>query len=645
MKPQLGDTISNRYVLVSPLREETGLQVWKASDHVLARDCQLFIVNNRKALQDVNATASMLAISHDSHFTQVLQLQHVGEVALVVTQLDAGMPLTEYLASRDKPLSFTAIRSILGEVVEAFHVLQKDSLTHFSINTDTVRLTRNGVEIADAPISVMLADTSRSQVTESKEQLAIRQVAALLYSLLTRQPSTLSTDFRLEAIAPNVPMEFRVICKRGLNLKEKDGFPTVPMATVAELEALLGDYQPLSQLHGTDVILPSANSECSIVNVPLLQALEQDTFPLPETLSESGSIPEMTFEAPVPHTDLSDSKEALAKGVAATSGAVKSLWKNGREILTEEDIDGADEETGDYPFSFPIRVSAPSSDQQTDDSQLEKTGRIPVIGPDGRVIQPGEESARALKAEQEAIEEAYQNSVTTPAPPSFAPNGGSSSTSTEVADAKLFGNMKTKVAAIIVAIVVVAVALGFALHGLFQNSASSDTSSNSGNPWPEMNLDKVPFGPGGTAADADSSDTDDSAQSSGTTEKSPDKEAKQVPDPKAPENTTAYEIDNRQFLSNPDGQQGYGYYLHLSQSQKVSRMTIKIRSSGGQGYIRVNTTSNPTQGEQVAQFEFDTSGTTNVKFDKTVETQDILLWVPLNSLPGSQLYIESIQVF
>ena len=74
-------------------------------------------------------------------------------------------------------------------------------------------------------------------------------------------------------------------------------------------------------------------------------------------------------------------------------------------------------------------------------------------------------------------------------------------------------------------------------------------------------------------------------------------------------------------------------------------MTIKIRSSGGQGYIRVNTTSNPTQGEQVAQFEFDTSGTTNVKFDKTVETQDILLWVPLNSLPGSQLYIESIQVF
>lgn len=98
-------------------------------------------------------------------------------------------------------------------------------------------------------------------------------------------------------------------------------------------------------------------------------------------------------------------------------------------------------------------------------------------------------------------------------------------------------------------------------------------------------------------------------------------------------------------MSNPDGQQGYGYYVHLSQPHDVYRLVIKIRSSGGQGYVRVNTTSNPTQGEQVAQFEFDASGTTDVKFDRTVNTQDILLWVPLDSLPGNQLYIDSFQVF
>lgn len=98
-------------------------------------------------------------------------------------------------------------------------------------------------------------------------------------------------------------MEFRVICKRGLELAEDDGFPTVPMATIAELEALLGEYQPLSSLGGMDVTLPSMDSECSIANVPLLQILEKDALPLPDTLAAAGSIPEMTFTAPEPHND------------------------------------------------------------------------------------------------------------------------------------------------------------------------------------------------------------------------------------------------------------------------------------------------------------------------------------------------------
>lgn len=109
--------------------------------------------------------------------------------------------------------------------------------------------------------------------------------------MLIRRPSTLSTDFRLEALAPTTPMEFRVICKRGLELEEDDGFPTVPMATIAELEALLGEYQPLSSLGSMDITLPSMDSECSIANVPLLQILEKDVLPLPDTLAAAGSIP------------------------------------------------------------------------------------------------------------------------------------------------------------------------------------------------------------------------------------------------------------------------------------------------------------------------------------------------------------------
>lgn len=665
MKPQLGDTISNRYVLVSPLREETGMQVWKASDHVLSRDCQLFIVNNRNALYEANATASMLAISHDSHFTKVLQLQHVDEIAVIVTQLDSGMSLSEYLSAFvTHPLSYDAMRSIIGEVLEALRVLHKDNITHHCISTDTVRITRTGVEIADAPVSIMLADTSHTE-SEGFEQLAIRQIAALLYSMLTRQSSSPSTDFSLNALPQDTPMEFRVICKRGLNLQEDGGLPTIEMATIAELEALLDEHKPLTSLSSSDVVLPSMDSECSIVSAPVLQVSEQDTIELPDTLAVAGSIPQMSFQAPEPHSDFSDSKDALVKGMSATSGAMKSLWTSGRELLSEEGIDGVAED--DSTFSFPIKVSLPSDDAPVEDSQLEKTGRIPVIGPDGRVIQPGEESARALQAEREAIEAAYKDGNAS-TPPSFTPKNDERK-GAEVANATLFGGVKTKVVAIIVAVVVVVAALGLAIHGLTHKDTSIESSSSS-SPWPEMNLDEVPFGEKSSTdstssdtknesetsdtsssdgADNSAAETDDSSKDSEKKTKhtviTADKNVKSVPDPKMPENTTAYEIDNRQFLTNPNGQQGFGYYVHLTQPQKAYRMVITIRSSGGQGYVRVNTSNDPTQGEQVAQFVFDESGTTDVKFDKAVETQDIMLWVPLDSLPNNQLYIDSIQIF
>ena len=83
-------------------------------------------------------------------------------------------------------------------------------------------------------------------------------------------------------------MEFRVICKRGLELQEEDGVPTIPMATLAELDALLDHYQPLQELTGSDIALPSTDSQCSIVNVPVLQILDEDTIALPDKLVSSG---------------------------------------------------------------------------------------------------------------------------------------------------------------------------------------------------------------------------------------------------------------------------------------------------------------------------------------------------------------------
>lgn len=47
----------------------------------------------------------------------------------------------------------------------------------------------------------------------------------------------------------------------------------------------------------------------------------------------------------------------------------------------------------------------------------------------------------------------------------------------------------------------------------------------------------------------------------------------------------------------------------------------------------------------MAEFTFADGGTTEVKFTKPVDTQDIVMWVPMDSLPGNQLFIDSVQAF
>ena len=223
-----------------------------------------------------------------------------------------------------------------------------------------------------------------------------------------------------------------------------------------------------------------------------------------------------------------------------------------------------------------------------------------------------------------------------------------------------------------------AVALTLAVVSLTRPENSSGIDTSSSGPWPELDLDAVPFGdePAGTSTDSSQSSKEESKATSDTSEKSSDKkesdtkasedeksdtkkkttkksteklvtadrQVKAVPAPK-PRNTTPLPIASQRFIESPAGQSGFGYAVHLQQSTEVYKMIITIRTSGGQGYLRVNTTADPNAGQQVAQFAFAEGGTTEVTFDKPVTTQDILLWVPMDSLPQNQLYINKIEVF
>ena len=705
MKPQLGDTVINRYTLVSLLRDEPGLQAWKANDRVLARDCQLYIVTDADAIAKVDAIASSLALSRNRRFTQVLQLQHRGDVSIIITAVDNGLSLTDYFhGPASGTLSHAAMRSILGETASAMRQLLVDGLSHYALNTDTIRLTANGVQLADATLSPMLADTSHAPEGLGAERLATRQLAAVLYALITRTPSSVDTQFDLSKLGPDVPGEFRLICHRGL---ESDGNGSViPMESLAELTALLGDWEPLSHLQNSDIALPSIDAECSIANAALKTPAPEHILDFPQDLSSSfeqhsyaqaaqaSVLPGASAAIPDAGSNNTDHAEALAARQQAIQQAMQqesAEWMknsqavprnpNRQTIPHPEVTDSSDYDFHDIAAAEVANIMAPSvpdpdnaifpnfnaaSGPYTDTqatmrfdfarkaaknahrlqppSVNESTSRIPVYDANGVPVPPGDESRRALENEQTQI---LASNTPVSRPPSFTPTVEPEKethedynpvTQDDVADEKLFGRFSTKVVAIVVVIVVVAAAAGLALHSLSGGSTLGAAKQSSA--WPSQNLDKVPFGSSTPTSDASSSGS--SGKSNIITE---DKDASAVPTPKVPENNTPYSIDKQEFLTKPGGQDGYGYYMHLSEPESVYRFVVSIRSSGGTGYLYANTTADPTQGEQVAQFSFDASGTTDVKLTKTVKSQDFLMWVPRDSLPGNQLYIKSVQLY
>ena len=414
------------------------------------------------------------------------------------------------------------------------------------------------------------------------------------------------------------------------------------MAALVELDALLGNWKPLSELSDADIALPSVESDCSITKAILKPANETDIVPIPSTLINSSSLPELSITPSLP----------------VQTAAVPAPHAMSPVPLNPAPIGGPGDNT---------RLTVPIVTGGIPDATVgETTSRIPVFDASGRAVAPGEESLRALEEEQARIAEVSA------IPPSFTPKDvPDDEVDSKLPDEHLFGKLSTKVVAIIVALILVVAAAVWAVHA-FRSSGDNpaDASSNSSEgDWPDINADAVPFGGsenatnGGTTDDSSKSsdatqseskdsasdkskksETADSSSKKTKAKKSGDKDSSAVPQP-SHENNTAFTISSANFLSNPGGQSGYAYYMHLDQPQDAYRMVITIRTSGGKGYIRANTTGDPTQGKQVAEFTFAEGGTTEVKFTKAVKTQDLLLWVPSDSLPQNQLYIEKVEVF
>lgn len=668
MKPKVGDTFIHRYTLVASLRNEPGLQAWKAMDKVLARDCQLFIVTDETMVSQVNTFASGLALRHNRHFTPVYHFSTQQGVGLLVTAMDAGISVSDYLAGPEMAvLSFEAMRTIIGEACEALLSLKQARLIDAAVSADTIRLSSSGITLAAAPINAMLEHSlARVATRESFEELATRQLSGVLYALLTRTPEIRGMQFSEASLPPSIPDEFRIICRRGLHITASDGREPIPLITLAELSALLGSWSPTAELSDEDIVWPKAVGRQSIEQVGLVASPNLQVLEIPDSFAPQDETNNPVEEPKWGTNQLlfPESSEVQLVHPTPSDGDLLSAFDERGRALPSMSHD-----TNPYDVS---RIREES---------VTNTGDIPAdtgsLNLDD-IDQSYTDADRRLQAERVLDEQ--MTATMQPLPPSFTPKPRESASRQQPAynepyeapedeedssNTKIFGIFSTRSLAIIVGIIAILVALFFAVNALFGNPSNIGGSGSETNKWPDMSNVTLPgvSSPTSSSASASSSASSSRASSSSTpTQQSSktsaassaastpivthhDKNAEKVPDP-ASTNTTAYATGRETYINQPNGLSGRGWYVHLTQSEKVSRLVISIRQSGGQGEVYVNSTAtSPNQGDAVAKFTFDASGTTEVKLSSPVTTQDLVVWVPLTSTPSGGLYFNSVKVY
>ena len=161
-KPQLGDTLFNRYTLIALLRDEPGVQAWKANDRVLARDCQVFILTAAQHLGNVAVAASTLG--RVKGFTPVVQFRRAGEAAVLITDIESGLSLTDYLQGQSKNVLGTeAIRSIIGSAANMSPGPHETSTPYVAqaVNTTSPEQKATNVSIAIISADSFTSDSRR----------------------------------------------------------------------------------------------------------------------------------------------------------------------------------------------------------------------------------------------------------------------------------------------------------------------------------------------------------------------------------------------------------------------------------------------------------------------------------------------------
>ena len=298
---QTGDVLIGRYALQKLLRQAHGIAVWRATDRVLAHDCQLVIITHAGLASQASEIAGSLALSHNQYFTPIEQIRNADGSALLVMGLDRGTSVLRFIlgaeARQTQPFSIEATRSIMGETIKAVVSARAEGFNYPTISPAVIRVDASGVTLADAPLAyaftplVQVNADSKQRMAQDNSELndldtesaLIRQLAATLCMMLTGDqfqsgqsynPQMLrEIDFDHQLFAQHrkhIPEEFAILCERGLGLHAPGDPVPVPLSTLDEFSALLGDYQPIQALSDNDIQFPTRGSLQSIELIDFL---------------------------------------------------------------------------------------------------------------------------------------------------------------------------------------------------------------------------------------------------------------------------------------------------------------------------------------------------------------------------------------
>ena len=307
-----GTLLAGRYRLVDQTSVGTGWAFWKATDEPLARFVTvLTFASGFPRITEAITAARAASRLGDPRFSQVFDVEDVGELAYVVLEWVAGESLLDMLA--DGPLDAPNAVSLLCEAALAIAAAHAGGLAHLRLNPACLHWTRgSGVKITGLGIDAVLAglppvaaENGQSagdgpddgpEYGQSPELTDTRDLARLLYAALTGYwPGSLEPAESGDATEPADPQgadpEGSADFRAGLPpAPEADGMPCTPRqvsaAVPANIDALTCQalFQRPSR-HGPALSTPAMLAEA------LANVAPPDPLPMPAAATASLRAP------------------------------------------------------------------------------------------------------------------------------------------------------------------------------------------------------------------------------------------------------------------------------------------------------------------------------------------------------------------